>query len=92
VSHTIADKAKLIARVRRIKGQVEAIERALDAEAECSGILQLTAAVRGAVGGLTIELMESHIREHIVDLAHDADPTRARGAQELIDILRTYLK
>jgi DNA-binding FrmR family transcriptional regulator len=92
VSHTIADKAKLIARVRRIKGQVEAIERALEAEAECSDILQLTAAVRGAVSGLTIELMESHIREHIADPAHDADPTRARGAQDLIDILRTYLK
>ncbi|MDB5649311.1 MAG: hypothetical protein JWL62_831, partial [Hyphomicrobiales bacterium] len=88
----IADKPKLVARVRRIRGQIEAVERALEAEADCAAILQLVAAVRGAVGGLTLELMEHHIREHIVDPRHEPDPERARGAQDLIDILRTYLK
>lgn len=66
MSHTIRDKARLIARVRRLKGQIEAIERALEADAACADVLQLVASVRGAVGGLTGELMEDHLREHVL--------------------------
>jgi DNA-binding FrmR family transcriptional regulator len=92
MSHTIKEKTKLLARVRRIKGQVEAIERALEAELGCADVLMLVASVRGAVNGLTVELMEDHIRNHVVDPAHEPDPERAKGAAELIDIVRTYLK
>ncbi|MEZ0168201.1 metal/formaldehyde-sensitive transcriptional repressor [Microvirga sp. TS319] len=92
MSHTIKEKTKLLARVRRIKGQVEAIERALDAELGCADVLMLVASVRGAVNGLTVELMEDHIRNHVVDPAHEPDPERAKGAAELIDVVRTYLK
>jgi DNA-binding FrmR family transcriptional regulator len=92
MSHMIKEKTKLLARVRRIKGQVEAIERALEAELGCADVLMLVASVRGAVNGLTVELMEDHIRNHVVDPAHEPDPERAKGAAELIDVVRTYLK
>ncbi|MEZ0167904.1 metal/formaldehyde-sensitive transcriptional repressor [Microvirga sp. TS319] len=92
MSHTIKEKTKLLARARRIKGQVEAIERALEAELGCADVLMLVASVQGAVNGLTVELMEDHIRNHVVDPAHEPDPERAKGAAELIDVVRTYLK
>lgn len=92
MAHTIKEKTKLLARVRRIKGQVEAVERALDAEIGCSDVLMLVASMRGAINGLTAELMEDHIRNHVVDPAHEPDPARAKGAAELIDVVRTYLK
>ena len=90
MSHTIQHKTKLLSRVRRMKGQVEAIERALEAELGCADVLQLVASVRGAMNGLTAELVEHHVRGHILECA---DPTeRERGAAELIDVIRTYLK
>jgi DNA-binding FrmR family transcriptional regulator len=92
VSHTIKGKTKLLARVRRIKGQMEAVERALEEEIGCADVLMLVASVRGAVNGLTVELMEDHIRNHVVDPAHESDAERAKGAAELIDVVRTYLK
>lgn len=92
MSHTIRDKQKLIARIRRIRGQADAVERALEAEIGCADVLMLVASIRGAINGLTVELMEEHIRHHVVDPDRDADPERARGAAELIDVVRTYLK
>ncbi len=92
MSHTTKDKAKLLARVRRIKGQAEAVERAIEAELGCSDVLMLVASMRGAINGLILEVMEEHIVHHVVDPGHEADPDRARGASELIDVLRTYLK
>ncbi len=92
MSHTTKNKAKLIARVRRLKGQIEAIERSLEAEAPCGEVLNLVASVRGAVGGLTLELIEDHIREHVSNPDKDEDAARAQGAAELIEVVRTYLK
>lgn len=91
MSHTIRDKAKLMARVRRLRGQVEAVERALDQEIGCADVLQLAASIRGAVNGLIGELVEDHLRMHVVDPAlGPAD--RERGAEELADVIRTYLR
>lgn len=90
MSHVVREKFKLLARVRRIKGQVEAVERALEAELGCADVLQLVASVRGAVGGLTAELMEDHIRDHVLHPTDAAE--RQRGGDELIDVIRTYLK
>jgi DNA-binding FrmR family transcriptional regulator len=92
VAHTIREKSKLLTRVRRIRGQVEAVERALEAETGCAELLQLIASVRGAMNGLMAEVMEDHIRLHVVDPPHEPDPDRARGAEELIDVVRSYLK
>jgi DNA-binding FrmR family transcriptional regulator len=92
MSHAIKSKSKLVGRVRRIKGQIEAVERALESELGCADVLMLIASVRGAVNGLTAELLEDHIRHHVVDPAHEKDPEKARGAADLIDVVRTYLK
>ncbi|WP_413872298.1 metal/formaldehyde-sensitive transcriptional repressor [Albidovulum sp.] len=90
--HTVKQKTKLVARVRRLKGQLEAIERALEAEAPCGEVLNLVASIRGAIGGLTAELIEDHIREHVANPDTDIDPDRAQGAADLIGVIRTYLK
>lgn len=90
MSHTTKEKAKLLARLRRIKGQIEAIERALEEEIGCADVLQLVASVRGAMNGLTAELIEDHVHNHVLEAADDAE--RTRGAEELIEVVRTYLK
>lgn len=92
ISHTTQQKSKLIARVRRLKGQIEAVERALETEVPCGEVLNLVASIRGAVSGLTAELIEDHIREHISNPDRDTDAERAQAAAELIDVIRTYLK
>lgn len=89
--HNAREKAKLLARVRRIRGQVEAIERALEAETGCAEVLQLVAAARGATNGLMAELIEDHIREHVVGPERGKDEREA-AADELVDIVRAYLK
>jgi DNA-binding FrmR family transcriptional regulator len=92
VSHTAKEKAKLLNRVRRIRGQVESIERALDAGAECSEILHLLAATRGGLNGLMAEVIEDHIRDHVASPDIETATERMKGADELVDIIRTYLK
>ena len=63
--HTIKEKKQLLTRVRRIKGQADALETALEQGGDCSAILQQIAAIRGAVNGLMAEVLEGHIREHL---------------------------
>ena len=92
MSHTKKNKTRLLARIRRLRGQMEAIERALEAEAPCGEVLNLAASVRGAMNGLTFELIEDHIREHVVNPDKEEDSFRAKGAADLIDAIRTYLK
>jgi len=92
MSHTIRGKAKLVSRVRRIRGQVEALERALETEAGCAQTLQLIASVRGAINSLMAEIMEDHIRVHVVDPERERNSDRAGAADELIDVVRAYFK
>jgi DNA-binding FrmR family transcriptional regulator len=92
MSHTIRSKDKLLNRVRRLGGQVQAIERALEAEVDCNEVMQLVVSVRGAANGLMTELMEDHIRMHVADPDHDRDRNRAKGAEQLIEVLHAYLK
>lgn len=90
MSHTTRQKSKLLARVRRIRGQVEALERALEAERGCAEVLQQIAAVRGAINGLMVEVMEDHIETHLAD--SESDARRRQGADELIEVVRAYLR
>jgi DNA-binding FrmR family transcriptional regulator len=92
MSHTIREKQKLLNRVRRIRGQVEAIENALEQEQECASVLQLIAACRGAMAGLMNEVIEDHIRDHLVDPDRRPTPQQMAAAEELIDVLKSYLK
>ena len=73
MTHTVREKHKLLARVRRIRGQVEAIERALDGEAGCEHVMHLIAGARGALAGLMAEVVEDHVLTHLVD-ARKASP------------------
>ena len=92
MSHTIKEKKKLLARVGRIRGQVEAIERALAEEAECERIMHMIAGVRGSVAGLMAEVVEDHIRTHLVDSAKNPGALNAEAADQLIDVVHSYLK
>jgi DNA-binding FrmR family transcriptional regulator len=91
VSHTIKHKTKLSLRVARIRGQVDAVSRALDDEAECGEVLRLIASARGAMNGLMAEVLEEHIRMHAF---RDAKPRSddAQAADDLVDVVRSYLK
>jgi len=90
VAHTKSEKVKLLNRVRRVRGQIEAVERALEDEKGCAAVLHLIVAARGALNGLMTEVIEDHIRLHVVDPAKDAE--RARGADELIEAVQAYLR
>jgi DNA-binding FrmR family transcriptional regulator len=90
--HTIRKKAELLNRVRRIGGQVKAIENALNAEQECGAVLQLIASVRGATNGLMAEILEEHIRFHVLGMDEQPNDVRIKGADEVVDVVRTYLK
>lgn len=90
MSHTSRQKDKLIARVRRIKGQMEGIERALEGDAACIEVLRQIASVRGAVSGLTAEVMEDHLQGHVLEAPSDA--ARRQGGEDMIEVIRAYLK
>jgi DNA-binding FrmR family transcriptional regulator len=89
--HTKRDRDKLKARLARIRGQVEAVARALDEEKDCGDVLQQLAAIRGAVAGLLGEVLEGHVREHLA--GHEvSDEARQSAADELIEVLRRYFR
>lgn len=90
MAHIIKKKPKLLSRIRRISGQIKAVERALENDHECTEVLQMVASVRGAVNGLTAELVEDHISNHILAAKNQAE--RVQGAEELINIIRSYMK
>jgi len=92
LSHTVREKAKLLNRVRRIRGQIEAVERALEQEKGCAQVLHLVVAARGALNSLVAEVIEDHVRVHVVDPAKERDSARAAGAEELIEVVQAYLK
>ena len=92
MTHTIRDKKKLVARVGRIRGQIEAIERALAEEADCERIMHMIAGVRGGVAGLMAEVVEDHIRTHLVDPDKNPGALNAEAADQLIEVVHTYLK
>ncbi len=92
MTHTVREKAKLLARVRRMKGQVEAIERALESEAGCERVMHLIAGVRGAMAGLMAEVVEDHIRTHLVDPGKHPGALDTDAAEQLLEVVRTYLK
>jgi DNA-binding FrmR family transcriptional regulator len=92
MSHTVRDKANLLARVRRIRGQVEALERALEAEKGCAEIMQQIAAFRGAATGLMTEVIEEHVRTHVASASITSNASRTKGADELVEVIRAYLR
>jgi DNA-binding FrmR family transcriptional regulator len=92
VSHTIREKQKLLNRVRRIRGQVEAIERALDGELGCDKVMHLIAGCRGAINGLLVEVVEDHVRTHLVDRETDPGALKEDAVEQLVDLVHSYFK
>ncbi len=90
MSHTTKDKKKMLSRIRRIKGQAEAIERALEGGGECEEILQLVASCRGALNGLMAELIEGHLRFHVLSPEQKTLPSQLEAANELISVVKRY--
>lgn len=91
MSHTTKNKERTLSRVRRIKGQVEAIERSLENETGCEEILQLVASCRGALNGLMAELIEGHLRYHVLDPSQKTRPSQLEAADELMSVVKRYL-
>lgn len=92
MAHTVREKKKLLNRVRRIRGQVDAVEKALEAEGDCGPIIQMIAATRGALNGLMAELLEGHVREHLIDVRRKPTDAQLDAADVLVDVVRSYLK
>jgi len=90
--HTVREREKLIARVRRIRGQIEAVERAIAEQKGCYEVLQTVTAARGALNGLVAEMVEDHVRFHVLDPDEKLPAARSRAAEELIDVVRAYVK
>jgi DNA-binding FrmR family transcriptional regulator len=91
MSHTIRDQKKLLARVRRLRGQVDGIERALASEAGCEQIMHLIAGARGAMAGLMAEVVEDHVRSHLVDAEKHPGALKTEAAEQLLDVVRTIV-
>jgi FrmR/RcnR family transcriptional regulator, repressor of frmRAB operon len=83
------EKSKLVKRLGRIRGQVDAIQRALEGEASTAAVLQQATACRGALDGFIAEVIEDHIRERMVQAKDRASGRQA--AEELIGIVHSYL-
>lgn len=89
--HTEIEKKRVLTRLRRIRGQTEALERALESGVDCGAVLQQIAAIRGAVNGLMSEVMEAHIREEFGQPAQ-SDAQRQARVREMAGLVRSYLK
>jgi DNA-binding FrmR family transcriptional regulator len=92
MTHTVREKQKLLARVRRIRGQVEAVERTLEAEAGCEQVMHLLASTRAAMAGLMAEVVEHHVRTHLVDPERHPGALNGDATGQLLAVVRTYLK
>jgi len=88
MSHLDREKLDLVTRTKKVIGQLESAQRAIEEDAHCADILQRLAAARGAINSLMGELMEDHIRNHMPRKSKSSE----EAADDLIEIVRTYLK
>src|SRR5580704_15062294 len=91
MSHTTQEKEKrkLLMRLRRIRGQLDAVERRIEEDASCAAILQQATACRGALDGFIAEVIEDHILEHLVDPSAKQGDARSQAAEELVEIIHS---
>ena len=91
MAHTKTEKQKLLTRIRRVRGQLEAVERTVEMDAECAAVLQQITACRGALDGLVAEVVEHHIRKHVIDPSVPNGDPRSQAAEQLVEIVHSYL-
>ena len=92
MGHVAKNRDKLLNRVKRLRGQIEAIQRSVEANDDCARVLQQATACRGALDGFIAEMIEDHIREHVIDPKGGPDTPQAMAADDLIDIVHQYLR
>jgi DNA-binding FrmR family transcriptional regulator len=92
MGHTVEDKDNLLLRAKRIQGQIEALVRALNEERDCSEVLQIMSAARGAMNSLMAEMLEGHIRSHVLNGKHKPTSGQLTAASEVIAMVKSYLK
>ena len=92
MSHITADKKELTTRINRIQGQLEGIKDAVAEDQDCAAILQQVAACRGAINGLMAEIVEGEIKCHVLSPNAKANSSEAKAADQLVEVLRRYLK
>jgi DNA-binding FrmR family transcriptional regulator len=86
----LLERTRLLNRVKRIRGQIDTLERTLTGDEDCAKVLMLLAAVRGGINSLMAEVLEDHIRLHLLQDGHA--PLTPDLGEELIDLVRAYLK
>jgi DNA-binding FrmR family transcriptional regulator len=90
MAHVIENKKKLLARVSRIRGQINGIERALEENHDCGEVLLTLAACRGALNALMAEILEGHVRQHVLN--DKSTNSQVAAGDELIEVIKRYLK
>jgi FrmR/RcnR family transcriptional regulator, repressor of rcnA expression len=88
MSHTAREKLDLVNRTKKIIGQLESVLRGLNEDEQCADVLQTLSAARGAINALMGELLEDHIRIHMPRNSKSSE----EAAEDVIEIVRTYLK
>ncbi len=92
MEHTVTNKMRLMNRTKRTLGQLTAVLRALEADAACTDVMQRIVTVRGAIDGLMAEVLEDHVREHMIDARRKPSATEARAADDLVSVIKKYLR
>lgn len=90
MAHIVANKEKLLLRVKKIKGQLTSIEKSIESQEDCFKVLQQITASRGAIQSLINEVLNDHIKEHLGN--HVSDEERGKEIENLTSLLKTYLK
>jgi DNA-binding FrmR family transcriptional regulator len=91
MAHQLTDKRKLLNRVRRLRGQIDAIERALDSDEPCGEVMRRVTTAKGAINALMAEVLNDHIRSHMIDEDRVPSDNEQQAANELVAVLRTYI-
>ena len=88
MSQNSREKLDLVTRTKKVIGQLESVLRGLNEDEQCAEVLQRLAAARGSINSLMGELMEDHIRNHMPRNSKSSE----EAADDVIQIIRTYLK
>ena len=91
MAHTSRNKIKLLHRIRRIRGQLDAVAAGIESEAECASVLHTLVACRGALNSLVVEMIEDHVRYHVVDPRRRPTAAQSEATSEVIELLRSCL-
>ena len=90
MAHIVQNKKKLLVRISRIRGQINGLENAVEEGRECGEVLLTLAACRGALNSLMAEILEGHVRQHL--LGAGAKAPQLTAGEELIEVIKRYLK